>query len=52
LIPICSSCKKIRDEKGSWNILEQYLMEHSSAVVSHGLCPDCAKNMYPDVFGE
>jgi PAS domain S-box-containing protein len=52
LIPICSSCKKIRDDKGTWNFLEQYLMEHSTAVVSHGLCPNCAKKMYPDVFEE
>jgi len=50
LIPICSSCKKIRDDKGYWNQLEKYLLEHSDATLSHGLCPDCAKNLYPEVF--
>jgi hypothetical protein len=44
LIPICSSCKKIRDDKGYWNQLEKYLLEHSDATLSHGLCPDCAKD--------
>jgi DNA-binding NtrC family response regulator len=43
LIPICSSCKKIRDDKGYWNQLEKYLLEHSDATLSHGLCPECAK---------
>jgi DNA repair exonuclease SbcCD ATPase subunit len=50
LIPICSSCKKIRDDKGYWNQLEKYLLEHSDAKLSHGLCPDCAKNLYPEYF--
>jgi response regulator RpfG family c-di-GMP phosphodiesterase len=50
LIPICSSCKKIRDDKGYWNQLEKYLLEHSDATLSHGLCPDCAKDLYPEVF--
>jgi DNA-binding NtrC family response regulator len=44
LIPICSSCKKIRDDKGYWNQLEKYLLEHSDATLSHGLCPECAKD--------
>lgn len=48
LIPICASCKKIRDDKGYWNQLEQYLEEHSDAVFSHGLCPECFK----EYFGE
>ena len=50
LIPICSSCKKIRDDRGYWNQLEQFLMEHSDATLSHGICPDCAKKLYPEVF--
>ena len=50
LVPICSSCKKIRDDRGYWNYLEQYLMEHSDVVISHGLCPDCAQRLYPGVF--
>jgi hypothetical protein len=41
LLPICSSCKKIRGEDGSWHPLERFVMEHSDAAFSHGLCPDC-----------
>ncbi len=48
LLPICASCKKIRDDHGYWNQLEQYITEHSEAGFSHGICPDCAKVMYPD----
>lgn len=47
LIPICSSCKKIRDDEGYWNILETYLIKHSDAQFSHGICPDCAEKLYP-----
>ncbi len=50
LIPICSSCKKIRDDQGYWNQLEKYLREHSEAEFSHSICPDCAKKLYPEVF--
>jgi len=50
LIPICSNCKKIRDDKGYWNHLEKYLAEHSDATLSHGICPDCARKLYPEVF--
>jgi PAS domain S-box-containing protein len=50
LLPICASCKKIRDDRGYWNILEQYISEHSDAKFSHGLCPDCAERMYPDYY--
>ncbi len=50
LLPICSSCKKIRDDRGYWNNLEQYICEHSGAEFSHGLCPECARQMYPDYF--
>ncbi len=48
LIPICSSCKKIRDDHGYWNQLEDYLQRHSQARLSHGICPDCAHRLYPD----
>jgi YesN/AraC family two-component response regulator len=48
LIPICASCKKIRDDQGYWNQLEAYISEHSSAEFSHGICPDCAVKMYPN----
>ena len=46
LLPICASCKKIRDDKGYWNQIETYIMEHSDADFSHGICPDCAKELY------
>jgi PAS domain S-box-containing protein len=49
MLPICSSCKKIRDDKGYWNQIETYLREHSEAEFSHGICPDCAKKLYPDL---
>lgn len=51
LIPICSSCKKIRDDRGYWNQLERYLEEHSEAEFSHGICPECLKRLYPDLKG-
>jgi HAMP domain-containing protein len=47
LIPICASCKNIRDDKGYWNQIEIYIREHSEAEFSHGLCPDCVKKLYP-----
>jgi hypothetical protein len=49
LLPICASCKKIRDDKGYWNQLEQYLHEHSGIVFTHGICPECAKKLYPNI---
>lgn len=48
LLPICSHCKKIRDDKGYWNTLESYISEHSEAEFSHGICQECAKKYYPD----
>nr|WP_320189936.1 MASE3 domain-containing protein [uncultured Desulfobacter sp.] len=48
LVPICSHCKKIRDDKGYWNHLETYLDKHSQATFSHGICPDCMIKHYPD----
>lgn len=47
LLPICSSCKRIRDDHGSWSQVEQYIDEHSEAEFSHGICPDCAAKLYP-----
>lgn len=47
--PICSSCKKIRDDKGYWKQIEIYIREHSDAQFSHSVCPDCAKQLYPDL---
>lgn len=48
LLPICAACKKIRDDKGSWNYLETYISRHSEATFSHGLCPDCARKFFPE----
>ncbi len=50
LLPICASCKKIRDDKGYWNQIELYIRKHSEAKFSHGLCPECAKLLYPEYF--
>jgi PAS domain-containing protein len=47
MLPICAGCKKIRDDKGYWQGLEQYLGEHAEVQFSHGLCPDCLKRYYP-----
>jgi len=49
-IPICSSCKKIRDDQGYWNQLEAYIQSHTEAQFSHGICPDCATVLYSDYF--
>lgn len=46
-LPICASCKMIRDDKGYWNQIESYIQDHSEAEFSHGICPDCAKKLYP-----
>lgn len=48
ILPICSSCKKIRDEKGSWKRIELYIRENSEADFSHGICPECVKKLYPE----
>ena len=48
LIPICCSCKNIRDDKGYWKQIEGYIQDHSDAAFSHGICPECAKKLYPD----
>ena len=48
IIPICSNCKKIRDDKGYWNQVEVYIRDHSDAEFSHGICPDCVQILYPD----
>ncbi len=47
MLPICASCKKIRDDKGYWNQIETYLRKHSEAEFSHGICPQCVKKLYP-----
>jgi PAS domain S-box-containing protein len=52
LLPICASCKKIRDEEGEWKVLEEYIVNHSEADFSHGLCLDCAEKLYPGIHGK
>jgi hypothetical protein len=50
LLPICASCKKIRDEQGQWNQIETYIRSRSEADFSHGICPECARRLYPDHY--
>jgi PAS domain S-box-containing protein len=50
LLPICANCKKIRDDKGYWNRIEAYIRDHSEAEFSHGICPTCARKLYPGIY--
>lgn len=52
LLPICCSCKKIRDDKGYWQKIEMYIHEHSEANFTHGICPGCMKTLYPEIVKE
>ena len=52
LLPICSGCKKIRDDKGYWSQIENYIAVHADIKFSHSLCPDCLKRLYPDIAEE
>ncbi|GEM_PF-2839887 len=45
-IPICAKCKKVRDDQGYWSQIEKYILEHSDALISHGICPECAEELY------
>jgi CheY-like chemotaxis protein len=49
LLPICAKCKKIRDDKGYWQSVEEFLADHSDAHLSHSLCPKCIKELYPEM---
>ncbi len=49
ILPICASCKNIRDEYGSWNTIDVYMTQNAGRVFSHGICPDCAAELYPDL---
>ncbi len=51
LVPICANCKKIRDDDGFWQEVEHYISAHTEADFSHGICPDCMKELYPQVYG-
>jgi phosphoserine phosphatase RsbU/P len=48
IVPICASCKQIRDDRGYWNQVEVYVRDHTEAQFSHGICPDCMKKLYPE----
>lgn len=51
LLPICSSCKRIRnDEDNRWQPIEHYIASHSEADFTHGICPDCARRLYPELY--
>ena len=50
LLPICASCKKIRDDSGSWIVIEGYISDHSEAEFTHGICPDCHQDLYPEIY--
>jgi CheY-like chemotaxis protein len=52
MLPICSYCKKIRDDKGYWNQLEAYLIEHTNTEFTHGICPDCAAKVMKEINKE
>jgi CheY-like chemotaxis protein len=47
-LPICASCKKIRDDQGYWHQIEEYIRDHSEAEFTHGICQECAKKLYPN----
>jgi hypothetical protein len=50
LLPICASCKKIRNDEGYWEQMEIYIRDHSEADFSHGICPECAQKLYPEYY--
>jgi len=50
ILPICANCKKIRDDKGAWNQMEAYVRDHTEAQFSHGICPECFKQLYPEIY--
>jgi sigma-B regulation protein RsbU (phosphoserine phosphatase) len=50
LLPICASCKKIKNDKGYWEQMEVYIRDHSEADFSHGICPECAQKLYPEYY--
>jgi len=48
MLPVCAHCKKIRDDRGYWNPMETYISQHSEALFSHCICPECASKVYPE----
>jgi len=51
-IPICANCKKIKNTEDQWEQIEQYITKHSLAQFSHGICPDCARELYPELYND
>ena len=51
-LPIFASCKKIREKDGSWSQIERYIGDRSETEFSHGICPECAKKLYPELYGD
>ncbi|HID28799.1 MAG TPA: PAS domain-containing sensor histidine kinase [Desulfobacterales bacterium] len=51
LLPICASCKRIRNDQGYWEQIEAYIRDHSEAEFSHSVCPECSEKLYPELFG-
>lgn len=51
LLPICASCKNIRNDTGYWERIEAYIQDHSEVQFSHGICPECKVKLYPEIFG-
>lgn len=52
LLPICASCKSIRNDRGYWHSIETYIEAHSKATFSHGICPECIQKLYPEIAAE
>lgn len=52
LLPICASCKRIRDNSGNWHEIERYISTHTASEFTHGICPPCIKKLYPEVYSE
>ncbi len=52
LLPICASCKKVRDDQDYWQTVEKYFANNLNVDFSHGICPDCARKLYPDFWSE
>lgn len=51
-VPICSACRRVRNEAGEWSRLQEYLVDHFAARLSHSICPDCAQRLYPEYYRE
>jgi hypothetical protein len=51
MLPICSNCKDIRDDRGYWKRIEEYLSQHAEVEFTHGVCPDCMAKLYPEYVG-